>query len=110
MSDPVLIRYAGTSHWFTALVTQTWKRDDAEMRLGPVMSSSSGPKDYLRNDIWKVFQVNPQIETITMLVLNRTPFLVMRAGLTYFDCSEREIELKRPAASKSSSPPLEATA
>lgn len=93
----VQIRYTGTSHFWTACVSHTWKRGDAEIQRGQV-GSSSGPKDYLKNDIIALFQANPQVESVTLLVLNRTPFLVMRAGRVYFDCSEREIELQRVEA------------
>jgi hypothetical protein len=33
-------------------VIRRWKRGEME---GPIMSGSSGPKDYLRNHVWEIF-------------------------------------------------------
>lgn len=68
----------------TACLVHTWKRDDAEIRSGPIMSASSGPKDYLQNDVIALF-ADAEVFSVTLLVLNSVPFLLINRGGLYTD-------------------------
>jgi hypothetical protein len=41
----------------------SWKRGEIEQ----VMSASSGPKDYLKNQIWQVFEDNKAVDRVLMV-------------------------------------------
>lgn len=75
------IKYADAGEWGTAWFVYTWRREDGDVQRGQTMSASSGPKDYLNNDALALF-ADPEVTTVTLLVLNGTPFMVRRkAGL-----------------------------
>lgn len=60
----------------TANLVREWKRGEIE---GPVMSASSGPKDYTRNHIWFLFDRFPGVERVLMLrgeYTRSVPFLI----------------------------------
>ena len=93
----VRIRYQGTASGFhIARVVHTWRYDDSEILRGPVMSTSSGEKDYLKNLICHLFSMGPAIFSITMLVLNGTPFLVLklRDGRYLDAATQRDVEVR----------------
>ncbi|HZP61598.1 MAG TPA: hypothetical protein VFB27_14835 [Opitutaceae bacterium] len=92
----ISVRYAGTEAWFTAQHVHTWKRDDAEIQRGMVMSTSGGPKELFRNEVIALF-AHSEADMITMLVLNRVPFYVVHKAGASFDLSvptPRRIELR----------------
>ena len=41
-----------------------WNRGDIE---APVMSASSGPKDYFKNEIYALFQSDPELQRIVLV-------------------------------------------
>ena len=61
----------------TVNLIRSWKRGEI---AEPVMSASSGPKAYLRNDIWSIFDTYPDIARVLMVrgeYLRSIPFLLM---------------------------------
>ena len=79
--NEVRLRYKGQTQSLTATVIRTWKRGDLS---GPVMSASSGPKDYLKNDIWSVFALDLDIDAVALIMSAKALFvLVQKKGKTY---------------------------
>ncbi len=72
----------------TVHVIHTWRRGDIE---APIMSSSSGPKDYVKNKIFALFESNEDISAVVMLCAHVTPFLLRRIGNSYFDATNQEV-------------------
>ena len=52
------VRYADAAEHLHVREIITWDRGDIPH---PIMSASSGPKAYLRNDIYEVFQISPHV-------------------------------------------------
>jgi hypothetical protein len=73
----------------TVRLIQTWRRGDIDHA---VMSASSGPKDYVKNVIFALFEANSRIDTVLMVRASGPPFLLVRAGRSYFDMSNKEVE------------------
>lgn len=68
-----------------------WHRGDIP---APIMSASSGPKAYLKNDVFYLFETNPLIDAILMVRGNGPTFFLLRYGRSYFDVSNREVEIE----------------
>jgi len=49
---------------FKGTLIREWKRGEIEE---PVMSASSGPKDYTANHIWAIFDRYPTISSVLMM-------------------------------------------
>lgn len=81
----VSLRYFGNERWYVACLVHRYRRDDQEIQSGPVMSASSGPKDYLINDVVSVFQQYPQVSDVALLVLYGHPFLIVNIAGVWFD-------------------------
>jgi hypothetical protein len=80
---------------FTANLIRAWARGEIE---GPVMSTSSGPKDYVRNHIWAIFDRFPDVASVLMVrgeYTHSRPFLLVtnEAG-QIFDMAGKEVEAK----------------
>lgn len=61
----------------TASLVRRWERGEIPE---PLMSASSGPKDYVCNKIWTIFDRYPQVAAVLMLrgeYARSIPFLVM---------------------------------
>lgn len=66
-----------------------WNRGDID---APVMSSSSGPKDYIKNQIWSVFNQRPEVTRVVMVRGGGPPFLLMRTRDNYwFDVTGEQV-------------------
>ncbi len=72
-----------------------WHRGDIDHA---VMSASSGPKEYVKNDVYAVFETNPAIDAVLMVRGNGPPFFLLRVGRKYFDVSKREVEIESAEA------------
>ena len=75
----------------TVRLIQTWSRGDIP---APIMSASSGPKAYMKNDVYAVFDTNPAIDAVLMVRGSGPPFFLLRVGRKYFDVSKREVEVE----------------
>jgi hypothetical protein len=73
---------------------RVYHRSDPDIRDGPVMSISSGPKDYVKNQICSVFEQDLAIEDVSVVRANGPMFIIMRKGSQYFDVSGREVEVQ----------------
>lgn len=68
----------------------SYKRTDAVIARGQVMSASSGPKDYLINDLIGVFYENEKIEQVALLYGGARMFVIVRIGSWWFDRAKPE--------------------
>jgi hypothetical protein len=67
----------------------TWDRDKMPP---PVMSASSGPKDYIKNQICTLFDAHPEVDRVVMVRASGPPFLLMRSEAKYwFDVSGKQV-------------------
>lgn len=83
------IRYANSERVFPVRHIQTWKRGDI---TAAVMSASSGPKDYVKNLVFELFQMPAPISRVTMVRANGRPLLLYQLqGKTWHDSTGRQI-------------------
>lgn len=75
----------------TVRLIAVWHRADI---TAPIMSASSGPKAYIKNDVFALFEGNPAIEAVLMVRGHGPPFFLLRTGRRYFDVSKREVEVE----------------
>jgi len=71
----VVVRYADSGPSLSVREIHTWNRDDL---TAPVMSASSGPKDYIKNQIYALFQQRPAVYQVMMVRAGGPPFLLLR--------------------------------
>lgn len=85
------VSYKSAPHQaLTVRLIHAWHRGDI---TAPIMSASSGPKAYFKNDIFYLFETNPLVEAILMVRAHGPPFL-LRVGRQYFDIGNREVEVE----------------
>lgn len=89
----VRIGYADDTRSAIAHLVHTWKRADHEIQIGTIMSSSSGPRDYFKNDVISLFS-EPTVDAVALLVLNGKPFLIVLIGGRYRDMTGRPVIAK----------------
>ena len=85
------IRYVDGEKSVVALEVFSWDRDDIP---APIMSASSGPKDYFKNHIYQEFLDRPEIMRITLCTIARTgqPFAIFRDQQNcWFDASGKQV-------------------
>ena len=75
----------------TVRLIHAWHRGDIP---APIMSTSSGPKPYIKNDVFYLFEANPDIDAVLMVRSGGPPFFLLRAGRIYFDVTSREVEIE----------------
>jgi hypothetical protein len=77
----------------TVTLIRSWRRGE----IAPVYGTS-GLKDYLRNDVWTVFNRIPAAAKVVLLrgvYLRSVPFLLIQnAGGRFFDMTAREVLLE----------------
>lgn len=88
-SRKIAVQYEGGPKRIARLV-HSYRRTDPDIKRGPIMSASSGPKDYLYNDVIALFERDERIEQVGFFVLAMTPFLLYRIGSWWFDLSKPE--------------------
>ena len=93
MSPEATIRYVDGEQSLKVRKIATW---DRATMPDPVMSASSGPKDYIKNQIWAVFDKNPAIDRIVMVRASGPPFLLLRGPEScWFDVTGKQIVLAK---------------
>lgn len=92
------VRYADAAEHLHVREIITWDRGDIPH---PIMSASSGPKAYLRNDIYEVFQISPHVDRVVMVRASGPPFLLLHAPNGWFDMSARQVILIGNSQNKS---------
>ena len=73
-----------------AILVHSYRRTAPEIKRGPIMSASSGPKDYLHNDIIALFEADERIEQVALFVMAGHFFVLWRIGAWWFDQSRPE--------------------
>lgn len=86
------LRYKGSSNALTVTIIHEWERDDIPT---PVMSASSGPKDYLKNQIYTVFHGDLEVDRVAMVIGRGPAFVITRKGGKWFDSTRKEVEVYR---------------
>lgn len=74
----------------TVRLIHAWHRGDIP---APIMSASSGPKAYLKNDVYAIFEADSHIDAVLMVRAGGPTFFLLRRGPKYFDISRREVEI-----------------
>jgi hypothetical protein len=73
----------------TVSLVYTWKRGDI---AAPIMSASSGPKDYVKNKIFALFESDDALDEVLMVCAHcSVPFVLRHIGSTYIDATNREV-------------------
>lgn len=85
------IRYAAGGAALTADLIYQWDRGDLEPITG-----SSGLKDYLRNQVWQIFQDHPKIDRVLMMHANGPTFFLLRAD-TWRDVTGQAVSIEAAA-------------
>jgi hypothetical protein len=75
MSSPLRIQYAEGGPLLEVRAIAAWDRGFMDAPVG----SSSGPKDYIKNDIWSIFQAQPEVNRVVMVRASGSPFLLIRS-------------------------------
>ena len=88
----IRVRYAGTTQSLVVRLIKTWKRDSYEIERGPVMSTSSGEKDFICNKICHLFD-DPEVDAVYMVRARGPYFLLIRKGVMHFDATGKELEV-----------------
>ena len=84
------LRYRdGTTNWLAVRVLHRWPRADL---IEPVMSSSGGPKELIRNWVWTLCKDDQTIDEVVMVRASGPPFSIVRRGKTWFDADHKELE------------------
>lgn len=89
----VKIRYSGSEDWFTAFVVDVWRPEDLEA----AQSDDPGSPytvDLIRGAFLALRARGMHVDTITRLVLNRTPFALFRVSGRLFDCLGKPVEVR----------------
>lgn len=85
------VRYADRSESLTVRLIHQWNRGDIG---GPVMSASSGPKDYIKNQVWQAFSDTPSLDAVMMVRANGLTFVIFQRGGEYFDATGKQVAIK----------------
>jgi hypothetical protein len=83
----VNIRYAGGGESLDVRPIFAWDRGFIDAPVG----SSSGPKDYIKNQIWAVFNAQPAVDRIVMVRASGSPFLLLRVKGAWFDVTGKPV-------------------
>jgi hypothetical protein len=88
------VRYADEDAKLRVALIANFRRGCPELAGYPQMSSSSGPKDYLKNWIWQVMESSRADEVY--LVRGRGPvFVLLRRGNDLFGIEDRPVVLEQ---------------
>lgn len=89
----VTVHYEEGGPSLTAELIRAWNRGDIDHAI----SGGSGPKDYVKNDIFAAFEARPEVDRILMLRAAGPPFLLLREdGKYWFDVTGKQV-LMSPA-------------
>lgn len=92
--ESVLLRYQGTEAWVRCDVVDVWRAADVE----EAQSDDPGSpytSDLMRAAFLGLAARGLRVDTITRLVLGRTPFAVFRVEGRLVDCFGRPLEVQR---------------
>jgi hypothetical protein len=91
MSEAVTVRVQESGKVLRLLPVRTWKRGDLTHM---VMSTSSGPKDYLRNQIFAAFESDANIRAIALFVSAGVPVVLIQRGEQWADVSGAAVQVE----------------
>lgn len=84
------IRYADGTAVLDVVPLHQYHREDMPEGLF-VMSASSGPKDYVKNDVAAVFDKHPNADIVMPVRGNGPVFLLYRVADAWFDITGRQV-------------------
>lgn len=83
------IRYAGQTKTLTVTVMFSWTREDVPELI---MSQSSGPKDYVKNDAYVFMNANPTFNLVMLVGGNGVLFFLARTtDGCWFDITGKQV-------------------
>jgi hypothetical protein len=85
---PARIRYVDGTTVLAVTEIYSWLREDIP---APIMSSSSGPKGYTKNDVFAIFNADPSIERVVMVRGHGPTFFLLNAGDVWTDITGRQV-------------------
>ena len=89
------VRYRGQDRTLRVSLIRAWTREELPE---PVMSTSSGPKDYIRNQVYMLFQAHPSAKRAALMRSAGALFLLLFDGSRYFDVSKRIVDIEEVPA------------
>ena len=87
------IRYAGSEERMEVSTIREWARGDVP---APVMSASSGPKDYIKNQVFAEFASRPDLERILMVIgtaKTSVPFCLFLVSGEWRDATKKSVRV-----------------
>lgn len=93
LTDSARVRYIDGSKSIAITLLHTWNRGE----VVPI-SGSSGLKEYIKNDVWSLFEANLGVDRIVMVRGNGPTFFLMRNRGCWFDATGKQVvgEEKQP--------------
>ena len=88
--EKLSVRYADGQLSIIVSLIYKWHRGDVP---APVMSASSGPKDYVKNQVYDLFTQH-QAEEIILVRAAGPPFFLMRIEQEWFDATRKPVLLE----------------
>ena len=93
-----IVRYPGKPEGLHVVLIARFTPGCSQLAGYPKMSTSSGPKDYLKNQIYEALEISKAHELL--LVRGRgSTFALLRFGTRYFDIGGEPVEVARGYAS-----------
>jgi hypothetical protein len=86
----IRVRYIGSPDSLAVRLIKTWKRGEI---IEQVMSTSGGPKEYIKNDVFGLFEKDQEVDAVSMVRANGPFFLLVRKGQRYFDVGNEPVEV-----------------
>ena len=84
------IRYAqGSPSALTVRLIHSWNRGD--VTAAEIMSTSSGPKDYLKTQVYEIFETKAEIDRVAMVRGHGPTFFLLRVKGCWFDITGKQI-------------------
>lgn len=94
MNDQSRIRYADSSKSLDVRLIHSWDRGEAS----PV-SGGSGLKDYVKNQVWQLFEDHRDVDRIVMVRAWGPPLFLLRMKACWFDVTGKQV-IAAPASAE----------
>lgn len=85
--ETLSVRCASGGPSLEVSIIATWNRGDID---APTVGSS-GLKEYIRNDIWGLFNADPALDQVLMVRASGPPFLLLNRRGAWFDVTKQQV-------------------
>ena len=87
--ESIKVHYVGDTRTLRIRLIYTWNRGDMD---GPVMSTSSGPKNYIKNQVWELFAACPNaVRVVAVRASGPMFFLIQDEHKCWFDVARKQV-------------------